>query len=510
MRVGLLFEVAWILVLCLLLPLGVSSGSVRVGDFLDSFKNVSDRHVDMRSVHTSRFSDIYYPPENPTFCAGGGYFDNQFIQEGDAPHDFCTWSPYRKAGLFNQFMVEFVMLRSWAKSTWTPSSGADVVVIPSYLHHFIWKYRDTKKWSTLKLAAWNKNNIRKYWKEVVATYYHPDRKYTPWVVIHYGYAWDAWNRHFLNMLMEQPKGFVEKVIILSLDGPNLSLRQKLLMHSLCPKATPTLLALPYTTGVLRTVDWTQSTSAYESNRVRPFHILFDGMWENLRRKSSIRAWIKKQGMLHREDWHLRITKRRNLVAPRVDYPDRKKQNTLMTEFKVWEMAVNSDFCLEPDGDTPTRSHFYVALQAGCIPVIFDYQGDGNYSSTIKTDWPFRMTAAPYQLDYTKFAVVYDAREVLRGQVDVLRELMDMPSKQPQRFQSLRREAVIASKWLTYVFPEVVHPSSHSDGGGGGGKTFEGWEEFTKDRTDPARRGACPLPGVCDAFSAIQGVLSAIV
>ena len=57
------------------------------------------------------------------------------------------------------------------------------------------------------------------------------------------------------------------------------------------------------------------------------------------------------------------------------------------------MAVNSDFCLEPDGDTPTRSHFYVALQAGCIHVIFDYQGDGNYSSTIKTDWPFRHCGA---------------------------------------------------------------------------------------------------------------------
>merc|ERR1712196_608686 len=38
---------------------------------------------------------------------------------------------------------------------------------------------------------------------------------------------------------------------------------------------------------------------------------------------------------------------------------------------VFTQAVNSDFCLEPPGDTPTRSHFYVAILSGCIPVIFD-------------------------------------------------------------------------------------------------------------------------------------------
>lgn len=66
-------------------------------------------------------------------------------------------------------------------------------------------------------------------------------------------------------------------------------------------------------------------------------------------------------------------------------------------------VVASDFCLEPPGDTPTRSHFYLvrmlfqrdqpsqlayssstshnsiadpciqAIFAGCIPVIFDYE-----------------------------------------------------------------------------------------------------------------------------------------
>ena len=77
------------------------------------------------------------------------------------------------------------------------------------------------------------------------------------------------------------------------------------------------------------------------------------------------------------------------------------------KFKVtsnpYAAVIASDFCLEPPGDTPTRSHFYLvrmlfqrdqpsqlayssstshnsiadpciqAIFAGCIPVIFDYE-----------------------------------------------------------------------------------------------------------------------------------------
>lgn len=35
-----------------------------------------------------------------------------------------------------------------------------------------------------------------------------------------------------------------------------------------------------------------------------------------------------------------------------------------------ELLQSARFCLEPPGDTPTRSHFYVAARYGCIPVIF--------------------------------------------------------------------------------------------------------------------------------------------
>ena len=43
-----------------------------------------------------------------------------------------------------------------------------------------------------------------------------------------------------------------------------------------------------------------------------------------------------------------------------------------THAHIYKQVVNTDFCLEPSGDTPTRSHFYLAVLAGCIPVIFDF------------------------------------------------------------------------------------------------------------------------------------------
>ena len=38
---------------------------------------------------------------------------------------------------------------------------------------------------------------------------------------------------------------------------------------------------------------------------------------------------------------------------------------------VWRLASASTFCVEPAGDTPTRSHLYLAVLSGCVPVVVD-------------------------------------------------------------------------------------------------------------------------------------------
>ena len=59
--------------------------------------------------------------------------------------------------------------------------------------------------------------------------------------------------------------------------------------------------------------------------------------------------------------------------------------------RLWELPAHSAFCLEPPGDTLTRSHFFVAMMTGCIPIIFD-GGDGSslYDSHSPTYWPWRL------------------------------------------------------------------------------------------------------------------------
>jgi len=64
---------------------------------------------------------------------------------------------------------------------------------------------------------------------------------------------------------------------------------------------------------------------------------------------------------------------------------------------IVRMGLESVFCLQPPGDTPTRKGLFDSLQAGCIPVVFNQQqavlqylfhlpGDGSdYSVLISTD-----------------------------------------------------------------------------------------------------------------------------
>merc|ERR1719272_2166521 len=111
----------------------------------------------------------------------------------------------------------------------------------------------------------------------------------------------------------------------------------------------------------------------------------------------------------------------------------------------WDVLANSHFCIEPPGDTLIRSHFYLAVQSGCIPVIFDGGSTrGFYNESIPaalpTWWPWRSSAIDFiALDdssidepkepfirYSEFAVVFSSEEVYSGSIDVVKTLQEMP------------------------------------------------------------------------------------
>ena len=110
--------------------------------------------------------------------------------------------------------------------------------------------------------------------------------------------------------------------------------------------------------------------------------------------------------------------------------------------------------MEPPGDTLTRSHFYLAVQSGCIPVIFD-KGNKNFDTTLPTSWPYRslekspLHAELPMLDYHDFAVVYDWPTTSERKVDVIKELVDMPTTDPHRFEILRKNLGAVASMFTY-------------------------------------------------------------
>jgi hypothetical protein len=155
---------------------------------------------------------------------------------------------------------------------------------------------------------------------------------------------------------------------------------------------------------------------------------------------------------------------------------------------VFHPVVNAVFCFEPGGDTPTRSHFYLAALSGCIPVIFD-GGLSRYDATEPTWWAWRKPtliantpgALPSAItdlffDYREVAVVYNASEVMSAKVDVVQSLRDLDVHLPEVLLQMRRRLAQVSKLMTYSMENVL------------------WL--------PWRQGE---PG--DAFAALQGIVA---
>jgi len=96
--------------------------------------------------------------------------------------------------------------------------------------------------------------------------------------------------------------------------------------------------------------------------------------------------------------------------------------------RVWTLAAKAVFCMEPPGDTPTRSHFYVAVAMGCIPIVFD-GGVPGYSMSEPTYWAWRRPGnleesdGSYRkildavaLDYSQFTIAVDLSDSSGSQV----------------------------------------------------------------------------------------------
>ncbi|CAN1748081.1 Probable xyloglucan galactosyltransferase GT19 [Linum perenne] len=85
--------------------------------------------------------------------------------------------------------------------------------------------------------------------------------------------------------------------------------------------------------------------------------------------------------------------------------------------------LQSTFCLQPPGDTPTRRSTFDALIAGCIPVFFEEQ-----SAKTQYEWHLPMQA------YGEFAVHIPKEDVVNKRLTILDVLMGIPRSRVKRMR----------------------------------------------------------------------------
>ena len=315
----------------------------------------------------------------------------------------------------------------------------------------------------------------------------------PWTVVILGFSNDELDEELMGTLLEQPSFFVSRVIIGSLEGSHMLLRPQRKYLQVPVSRRPKFVSLPYPVGIESAVRFTEPSGAYRPSSRRPIAILL--YWEHVKdglslgERASVRSNLTMAyDRLPAASSAIRLNgtenaRRYNLLASlatkRGKMPSRRRMQAqipwgesrsimavvcepggggggtgggdvgchtaagLVAPATIYDATVSSDFCLEPIGDTPTRSHFYLAVLSGCIPVIFDdargsvttrgHWAAGGLDGTHGTRWAWRGTAG-FALDYRSFAVVYETEEVEHDLQRVLEELAQMPAREPGRFE----------------------------------------------------------------------------
>lgn len=451
-------------------PSGRKLPVVHVQDLLPYFP----REVPLRlSTLNLSMDEIYGDP----VCAGSAA--NFISDERHAPIEFCRYTNNqvnmamvgKKTDDFDQYAMERIMLGKWRDSPLrcrlgrdVCSKNADIVVVPSLSFHNMVQENFTWPISGNATAHGGPGTgAFPYWNTVRELFYKPDLGRTPLIVVHSPFAWN-WPSHneWLHALSKQPPGFVEHVVIAT-TGSNLKPAERAYFPERWSDSASELLArrarerhdgtypelesrgplmvtVPYPTSLLKEVRWTDSTYPYLADRKRRISV---SLFASTRKSGRGANWVREDLM------DLMETKKgsnatrpdvRTLCSDAAEEALHEELCGIDAKENMWTITANSMFCIEPPGDTLCRSHFYISVLSGCIPVIID----GGHESFISapTWWAWRgaddnTTDGVASFDYRSFSVVYDAEDVKQRGADVLKELEEMPDAQPHRFQALR-------------------------------------------------------------------------
>ncbi|GMY30302.1 xyloglucan-specific galacturonosyltransferase 1-like [Fagus crenata] len=107
---------------------------------------------------------------------------------------------------------------------------------------------------------------------------------------------------------------------------------------------------------------------------------------------------------------------------------------------VIELFMESEFCLQPQGDSPTRKSVFDSLVSGCIPVFFT-------PFTAYYQYPWHLSA-----DHGKYSIFIDQEEVKQRKVNVVEKLMKISPREREDMRS----------FIIYeLLPGLVYADSNS-------------------------------------------------
>ncbi|CAI0414431.1 unnamed protein product [Linum tenue] len=107
---------------------------------------------------------------------------------------------------------------------------------------------------------------------------------------------------------------------------------------------------------------------------------------------------------------------------------------------VIELFMESEFCLQPPGDSPTRKSVFDSLVSGCIPVLFS-------PFTAYYQYPWHLP-----VEHEKYSVFVDEEEVRKRKVNVVERLMKVSVRERE---DMRRFIVYE------LLPGLVYGDSES-------------------------------------------------
>ncbi|EEF51176.1 xyloglucan-specific galacturonosyltransferase 1 [Ricinus communis] len=107
---------------------------------------------------------------------------------------------------------------------------------------------------------------------------------------------------------------------------------------------------------------------------------------------------------------------------------------------IIELFAESEFCLQPPGDSPTRKSVFDSLISGCIPVLFN-------PFTAYYQYPWHLPE-----DHSKYSVFIDQEEVRQMKVNAVERLMNVSIKERE---DMRRYIVYE------LLPGLVYGDSSS-------------------------------------------------